>query len=189
MKMETKSNSHKKGLLPCAQCEYKTGRQSNLNMYKENHIKYTCKECEFSGSSRKKLMKHKRKVPTERKPEDCELPRRSNCLNGDLQKFDKCEYKTAKCYNMRVQGRREKRKKKEGKGGKKVEKRSRKLEREKEKKLKEEKRETRKRKKDKKCNECEFSSIKSINLKRHKRIHHGEMRNDAECATSAAIQI
>ena len=68
--------------------------------------------------------------------------------------------------------------KKEKKGSKKIEKRNRTLEREKEKKLKEEKLETRNRtKKDKNCNQCDFSSIKSINLKRHKRIHHGEVRN------------
>ena len=269
----------------------------------EYHLKYTCKECGFSATSQKKLMQHRRKVHLKvkdvmngrkRGAGDCELPDKSKFLSGDLQKCDKCEYKSAKFYNMRVHIRKshfslkykcaecdfshlfpsmvkkhsrikhlkkpkspnvrkealfsplplvrallegvlknvvrlsqtkavtfksihtrkkfqtcteckystkhvsslrkhvmkhiakakkeeafkkkiekrlEKEKRKEEKGAK--EKRTRKSEKEKEKKLKEEQYQKKKLEKVRYCNQCDHSSINSINLKNHKRIHHG----------------
>ena len=108
------NNQIKRELLQCDNCKYKTARQCNLKMHIKNHLKYTCTECGFPGSSQKMLMKHKRKVhlkvkaigkyrtSTKRRPEDCPLPDKSKFLNWDLQKCDMCEYKSAKFYNMRV---------------------------------------------------------------------------------------
>ena len=88
-------------LQECDKCGYKTTQNRNflVHMKSKDHsdLMQNFSQCDFIPAASVTSVTTRR-----RGAEDCELPDKSKFLDGDLQKCDKCEYKSAKFYNMRV---------------------------------------------------------------------------------------
>ena len=112
-------NKHFHSKHTCDKCDFSATSLDKLKKHeKDFHTTqiFSCKEFEFSDTSKENLQQHKenqhKEVKFVIKHEKCDLPKKSrdNCelpdeskfQNGDPQKCEKCDYKTAKFYNMRV---------------------------------------------------------------------------------------